>query len=319
MATVRAVAVRLAVLVGSLLVASFVVFAVCQALPGDVAQQILGEQATPEAVDALRQRLGLDRPFLVRYAAWVGGMLSGDFGSSYLTGVPVGDLIWPRVAVSAWLIGLALLLTPLVALPLGLVAAVWRRHWQGFVATAASQVGMAIPAFWTGLMLVSVFSIRLGWLPANGYVAFAADPAGWASHLVLPVASLTIVQAAMLTRYVRSAFVEVLTEDYFRTARAIGWRRIPGLLRHGLRNVALSVLTVLGLQLAATVVGAIVIESVFTLPGLGSLLLTAVGQRDLQVVQGTVMLLVVTVLVINALVDVSYQVLDPRVRTGDLR
>jgi peptide/nickel transport system permease protein len=316
---VRAVAIRLGVLAASLVVASFLVFAVCQALPGDVAQQILGEQATPEAVSALRHQLGLDRPFLVRYASWFVGMFTGNFGTSYLTGVPVGDLVLPRVAVSAWLVGLSLVLTPLIALPLGLIAAVRRRYWQGFVATAVSQVGMAIPAFWAGLMLVSIFSIRLQWLPANGYVAFTEDPSGWASHLVLPVASLTIVQAALLTRYVRSAFVEVLTEDYFRTARAIGWRRIPGLLRHGMRNVALSILTVLGLQLAATVVGAIVVESVFTLPGLGSLLLTAVGQRDLQVVQGTVMLLVLVVLVINALVDVSYQILDPRVRTGDLR
>lgn len=318
MAALRAVAVRLAVLVVSFLAASAVVFAVCQALPGDVAQQMLGEQATPAAVDSLRDQLGLNRPYLVRYFDWLGGILTGDFGTSYLTGVQVSALIGPRVAVSAWLIGGALCITPLVAIPVGMVAAVWRRHWQGFVATAASQVGMAIPAFWAGLMLVTVFSILLGWLPANGYVALRDDPRRWAEHLVLPVASLTIVQASVLTRYVRSAFVDVLTEDYFRTARAIGWRRLPGLVRHGMRNVSLSVLTVIGLQLAATIVGAIVIESVFTLPGLGSLLLTAVGQRDLQVVQGTVMLLVIVVLITNALVDVTYRLLDPRVRTSGL-
>lgn len=314
MAILRSVLTRLAVLVVSLLAASLIVFIMCQALPGDAAQQILGPQATPESVAALRHQLGLDQPFLTRYLSWVSAMLSGDFGTSYLTGVPVGDLIWPRVAVSAWLVGIAMILTPIIAVPVGMVAAVWRRHWQGFVATAASQIGMAIPAFWAGIMLVSVFAIQLGWLPANGYVPLTTDPQAWASHLVLPVLSLAIVQAAMLTRYVRSAFVDVLNEDYFRTARAIGWRRIPALMRHGLRNVALSVITVLGLQLAATVVGAIVVESVFTLPGLGSLLLTSVGQRDLQVVQGTVMLLVVVVLVINAAVDVSYRLLDPRVR-----
>lgn len=318
MATVRAIVVRVAILAVSLLVASFVVFCVCQALPGDAAQQILGQQATPEAVDALRHQLGLDQPFLTRYASWVAGLFSFDFGVSYLTGVPVAQLIWPRVAVSFWLVGLSLALTPLLAVPLGMVAAVWRRRWQGFVATSASQIGMAIPAFWAGIMLVATFSIRLGWLPANGYVPLTSDPAAWAAHLVLPVLSLTIVQTAMLTRYVRSAFIEVLTEDYFRTARAIGWRRIPGLLRHGLRNVALSIITVMGLQVAATVVGAIVVESVFALPGLGSLLLTAVGQRDLQVVQGVVMLLVVLVLVINFAVDVSYRLLDPRLRMGGL-
>lgn len=318
MAAVRTVATRLAVLGASFLAASFVVFAVCQALPGDVAQQILGEQATPAAVDALRHQLGLDRPFLVRYLEWVGGILTGNLGTSYLTGVPVAELIGPRIAVSAWLVGGALIASPIIAVPIGMVAAVWRRHWQGFVATATSQIGMAVPAFWAGLMLVAVFSIQLGWLPANGYVPLREDPAQWAKHLVLPVASLTIVQAAVLARYVRSAYIDVLTEDYFRTARAIGWRKIPGLLRHGTRNVALSVLTVIGLQFAATIVGAIVVESVFTLPGLGSLLLTVVGQRDLQTVQSTVMLLVIVVLVTNTLVDLAYRLLDPRVRSGGL-
>lgn len=315
MALLRTIGLRLAIMVASLLVASFVVFAVCQALPGDAAQQILGEQATEESLRALRAQLGLDRPFLERYFAWLGGMFTGDFGKSYLTGVPVGQLVWPRVGVSAWLVGLAMLVTPVVAIPLGMVAAVWRRHWQGFAATATSQLGMAIPAFWAGILLSIVFSVWLGWLPANGYVQLRRDPAGWAQHLVLPVLSLALVQSAVLARYVRAAFVEVLTEDYFRTARAIGWRRMPGLMRHGLRNVALSVVTVLGLQLAATIVGAIVVEAVFTLPGLGSLLLTSVGQRDLQVVQAVVMLLVVAVLVINALVDVSYHLLDPRLRS----
>lgn len=303
-------------MVASLLVASFVVFSVCQALPGDVAQQILGQQATPESLEALRAQLGLDRPFLERYFGWLTGMATGDFGKSYLTGVAVGHLVWPRVGVSAWLVGIAMLATPIVAVPLGMVAAVRRRYWQGFAATATSQLGMAIPAFWAGIMLVMVFSLWLGWLPPNGYVSLSDDPVAWAQHLVLPVLSLALVQSAVLARYVRSAFVEVLTEDYFRTARAIGWRRIPGLLRHGLRNVALSVITIMGLQLAATIVGAIVIESVFTMPGLGSLLLTSVGQRDLQVVQAVVMLLVVAVLVINALVDVSYHLLDPRLRSG---
>jgi peptide/nickel transport system permease protein len=306
--TLGGIAIRFAILLASLVVSSLVVFTICQALPGDVAQQMLGQQATPEAIEALRERLGLNRPFMVRYVEWVGGLAVGDFGVSPLTGASVDSLIAPRLAVTGWLVGLALLLTPFLSIPLGLVAAVWRRHWQGFVATGLSQIGMAIPSF----------AVRWGWLPSGGYVPLSEDPAGWASHLVLPVVALALVQASVLARYVRSAFVDVLNEDYYRTARAIGWRRIPALLRHGMRNVGLSIVTVMGLQLATTVVGAIIVESVFTLPGLGSLLLTAVGQRDLQVVQGTVMLLVVAVLVINAVVDVSYRILDPRLRTGGI-
>jgi peptide/nickel transport system permease protein len=316
--TLGGIAIRFAILLASLVVSSLVVFTICQALPGDVAQQMLGQQATPEAIEALRERLGLNRPFMVRYVEWVGGLAVGDFGVSPLTGASVDSLIAPRLAVTGWLVGLALLLTPFLSIPLGLVAAVWRRHWQGFVATGLSQIGMAIPSFWAGIMLISLFAVRWGWLPSGGYVPLSEDPAGWASHLVLPVVALALVQASVLARYVRSAFVDVLNEDYYRTARAIGWRRIPALLRHGMRNVGLSIVTVMGLQLATTVVGAIIVESVFTLPGLGSLLLTAVGQRDLQVVQGTVMLLVVAVLVINAVVDVSYRILDPRLRTGGI-
>lgn len=298
----------------TLLIASIAVFAICAALPGDVAQVILGTGASPAELERVRRELGLDRPLPVRYLEWIGGLLQGDLGTSALTRTPVGPQIASRLAVTGWLTGFAMLIAIVVAVPLGMLAAVRRRRIDGFLAGALAQIGLAVPAFWAGIVLVVVFAITLRWLPANGYVPLTTDPGRWASHLVLPVTSLAIVQAAVLARYVRSAFVEVLAEDYLRTARAIGWRRLPALLRHGLRNVAVQVITVLGLQLATVLVGAIVIEQVFTLPGLGSRLLAAVAERDLVVVQGIVMVLVAAVITINAVVDALYLIIDPRLR-----
>lgn len=305
---------RLGIFAISLVGASLLVFAVCSALPGEVAAIMLGEGATPEQIAALTSELGLDRPWLVRYLEWFGGMLHGDFGTSYFTGQSVSELIAPRIAVTLSVVIFALLLSILIAVPTGMLAALKRRHWQGFSVSSAAQIGMAVPAFWAGILLVIVFAITLRWLPANGYVPFTTSPSAWFSHLILPAVALAIVQSAVLTRYVRSAFIEVLTEDYYRTARAVGWRPFPALLRHGVRNAALSLITVVGLQLAAVLVGAIVIEQVFALPGLGTQLLDAVSQRDLMVVQGIVMFLAAAVLLINFLVDLAYLWIDPRLR-----
>jgi peptide/nickel transport system permease protein len=303
---------RLGVFVVSLFGASLLIFGVTNALPGDVAQVLLGTDATPEAVAQLRAQLGLDRPLPVQYLNWIGGILVGDFGHSHLNGQPVLALLAPRLAVTLWLVLFGLVGSLLIAVPAGMVAALKRRSWPGFTISAAAQVGMAVPVFWGGIMLVLVFSVWLHWLPANGYVPLLRNPGQWAAHLVLPVVTLAGVQAAVLIRYVRSAFLEVLDEDYYRTARSIGWTPMRALLRHGVRNAAISLVTVLGLQLSSVLVGAIVVESVFTLPGLGSLLLTSVDRRDLVVVQGTVMFLVLAVLAISALVDFSYLLIDPR-------
>ncbi|MFT3877901.1 MAG: ABC transporter permease [Propioniciclava sp.] len=313
----RSVLARLGVFAASLIAASFVIFVITQALPGDVAASILGFGATPEQLAAKRAELGTDRPFLVQYADWAGGVLRGDFGRSWFSGTPVAAMIGPRLEVTASLVTGGLGLALLIALPLGAVAALKRRQWQGVVTSAAAQVGMAIPAFWAGILLVYVFAVTLRWFPANGYAPLRDGGGAWASHLVLPVIALGAVQGAVLTRYVRSAFVEVLGEDYYRTARSIGWTRWRALARHGVRNAALSLVTVLGLQLATVIVGAIVVERVFQLPGLGSLLLDVVTRHDLVAVRGVVLLLVFVVLVINALVDISYALIDPRLRTGD--
>ncbi|OYN98916.1 ABC transporter permease [Enemella evansiae] len=312
----RRVLLRLAIFAVSLVIASILIFVLCWILPGDLAQVILGANADPMAVEAMRRRLGLDQPLSERYWEWVTGMLRGDFGTSLLSRRSVSSQIISKLGVTAWLVGLGMLVAILIAVPVGMLAALRRRHLDGVILSALSQLGLAIPAFWAGIMAVYLFAVKLRWLPANGYVPLTQDPAGWAARLVLPVLSLALVQAAVLARYVRSATLEVLSEDYYRTARAIGWRQLPALLRHGLRNASLSVVTVLGLQLSTLLVGAIVIENVFSIPGLGSQLLTAASQRDLVLVQGTVMLLAFAVLLINTLVDLSYLLLDPRLRSN---
>ncbi|WP_297742301.1 ABC transporter permease [uncultured Tessaracoccus sp.] len=305
---------RLAWFAGSLLLASLLIFAATNLLPGDIANVLLGTNATPEDVEALRQELGLNRPFLARYAEWLGGVLVGDFGTSMISGRSVTATVLPALGVSGWLVGLATVGSLAIALPVGAFAAVRRRHVDGITVSALSQIGLAVPAFWAGIWLVVLFSVHLGWLPAGGYVPITQSAGQWAAHLVLPVAALSIVQASVMSRYVRSAVIEVLHTDYFRTARAVGWGKLGALWRHGMRNISISLLTVIGLQIATLLVGAIIIEQVFALPGLGSKLLYAVTQRDLVVVQGIVLLLVWAVLFINFIVDVTYQAIDPRLK-----
>ncbi|MDO4718199.1 MAG: ABC transporter permease [Propionibacteriaceae bacterium] len=306
---------RLATFAASLLAATALIFWVTNALPGNVAAAILGVNASPGEVEKLSHELGLDRPWLVRYSEWVWGLMRGDFGTSIASGDLAGPEIGERLSVTGWLVGFGMIGAMILAVPLGAFAAIKRRRASGFAASALSQVGLSVPAFWLGLLLVLLFAVRLRWLPANGYVPLSEDPGAWARHLVLPVASLALVQAAVLSRYVRSAVIEVLNEDYYRTARSIGWSQIGALVRHGSRNIALSVITVLALQLATLLVGAIIIEQVFALPGLGTLLLSAVGLRDLVVVQGIVFVLVFAVLTLNLITDLAYLAIDPRLRT----
>ena len=305
---------RLLGLVVSLLVASLLIFLATNALPGSVASVVLGTQASPGEVAALEERLGLNRPLLLRYVEWLLGVLTGDFGTTMIGGRDVLGEILPKLGVSAWLVALGMIFALVIAVPLGSFAALRRRHASGFAASAISQIGLSIPAFWAGMWLVIVFAVNLRWLPAGGYVPLSRDPAGWASHLVLPVMSLALVQGSLLARYVRSAVIEVTSEDWFRTARAVGWSRLEALRRHGVRNIAISLLTIIGLQVATLLVGAIIIEQVFAIQGLGSRLLLAVSQRDLVLVQGIVLILVWTVLVINFIVDAVYQAVDPRLK-----
>src|SRR5438876_6837156 len=291
------------------------VFTVVNVLPGDVATVILGTSATPAALETLRHQLGVDQPGWLRYHQWVGGMLRSDFGTSLLSHSDVGPLIIQKLSVSGPLALASAVISVVVALPLGVLAGVRYRHLSGAVISAVSLLGIAVPAFWAGLLLATVFAIQLRLFPAGGFVEWSESPLGAIRSLVLPAFALGLVQAAVLTRYVRSAIIDVQREDFIRTARAKGLTRWQALRRHGFRYAAIPVVTILGIQLTGLLVGAILIEHVFVLPGLRRLLFQSVGNRDLIVVQDLVMLLTAVVLVVNFLIDLSYRLLDPRIRS----
>jgi peptide/nickel transport system permease protein len=307
---------RLTIFVLSVFVSSVVVFAFMAVLPGDPARVALGVDASEESVQALREQFGLDQPLFVQYLDWVRGLLTLDPGTSYISHVPIGPQVADRLQVTLWLVLAAMTVAVLIAVPLGILMAVQHRNLSGLLLSALSQLGVAVPAFLAGILLITVFSVKLGWLPPNGWVPPAEDPVEFAKRLVLPALSLGLVQGAVLARYVRSAVLDVLREDYMRTARSKGLRPRQALLRHGLRNAAVPVVTVLALQLATLLIGTVVIERVFVIPGLGSLLLDSVSNRDLVLVQDVVMILVVAVLLVNFVVDVAYAWIDPRLRTG---
>jgi peptide/nickel transport system permease protein len=305
---------RVAILLASLFVASIVVFLFMAVLPGDPAQVALGVNATPDLVAKTRHDFGIDRPLITQYLDWTGGVLHGDFGRSYVTRDAIGPQLIDRLGVTLWLVGTGMLVALAIALPLGTLAAVRHRKASGTALSGLTQIGVAIPAFIAAILLVQVFAVRLRWLPSGGWTPPNQNAGEWIRGLVLPALSLGLVQCAVLTRYVRSSALDTLGQDYLRTARSKGLRPYQALFRHGLRNAAVPVVTVLGLQLATLLIGAVVVERVFVLPGLGSMLLDSVASRDLLAVQGIVLVLVVGVLLVNFVVDVLYNVLDPRLR-----
>ncbi len=307
---------RVVIFTLSLVLASMLVFGVLAVLPGDPAQVILGEQATEENLAVLRAEMGLDQPVWRQYLDWASGLVRGDFGTSYVSQAAIGPMIAQRLQVTIPLALLGLALAVAVATPLGVYAASRHGRWVDTAISAGSQIGIAIPAFWTGILLVMLVSVYLGWLPSGGFVPLATDPVGWLRSMALPALSLGLVQASILTRYVRSAVLEVLREDFVRTARAKGLTRTKALLRHGLRNAAIPLVTLLGLQFGFLFAGTVVIENVFFLPGLGRMILQAANGRDLLLVQGTVMVLTFAILLVNFLVDVAYRVIDPRLRAS---
>lgn len=295
-------------------IASIIVFALMQVLPGNAAQVALGTNATPAAVARLEAEYGLDRPLVVQYLDWIGGVVIGDFGRSYVTEADITPVISDSIQVTLIVVIASMALALLIAVPLGTAAAVFHNRAAGVAISGASQVGIAIPNFLAAIILVMIFSLGLGWFPSSGWRAPIEGFGEFLERLVLPVTALALVQAAILTRYVRSAVLEVMREDFLRTARAKGLTAGRALVKHGLRNAAIPVVTVAGVQLATLLIGAVVIEQVFVLPGMGSELVRAVSNRDLLTVQGIVMVLVVLVLLLNLIVDLLYSVLDPRVR-----
>lgn len=295
-------------------VASVVIFVLMQTLPGNAAQVALGTNATPQAVAALERQFGLDRPAVVQYFDWITHVLVGDFGVSYVTGAPISPVIANSIQVTLILVIASMLVALLIAVPLGTLAAVNHSNPVGALISAISQIGVAIPNFLAGILLVMIFSLGLKWFPSSGWMAPAEGFGGFLQRLVLPVLALALVQAAILTRYVRSAVLDVMGEDYLRTARAKGMTRSRALITHGLCNAAIPVITVAGVQLATLLIGAVVIEYVFVIPGMGSELVRAVSNRDLLAVQGIVLVLVVMVLALNTIIDILYPLVDPRVR-----
>lgn len=308
--------INLARFVATYFVATIVVFLFMRLIPGDPAQVSLGVNATPELLEQTRAEFGTDRPLIEQYFDWSSGLLRGDFGVSYVTRTDISPMVLDKVQVSLILVLTAMVIALLVAIPLGTWAAVKHRNLSGVVIGVGSQIGVAIPGFLAGILLVIVFAVGLGWLPANGWTAPVEDFGDFLRRLILPVLALASVQGAILTRYVRSAVLEVMSEDYLRTARAKGLGKTEALIKHGLRNAAIPVITVTGVQIAALIIGAVVIERVFVIPGLGSMLLDAVGNRDLLTVQSVVMVLVAITLILNLVVDILYTVVDPRLRKG---
>ena len=305
---------RFATFVATLLAASIVIFAVQGLLPGNAAQMALGESATPEAIAALSKQLGLDQPAPLRYFHWIAGLASGRLGDSVSYSTPIAQLIAERLAVTAPLALLAMALTTVIALALGVYAAAHHNRPGDLGVMVASQAGIAIPNFWFAILLIMLFAVKLQWFSAGGFTDWSDDPWQALKSLLLPALALAVVQAAILARITRSAVLDVLREDFVRTARAKGLTRRQALWRHVLRNAFVPVLTVMGMQFANLLTGTVVIENVFRLPGIGLLIFQAISNRDMAVVQDLVMLLAAAVILINFVVDVLYAVIDPRLR-----
>ena len=305
---------RLGSFIVTLLAASVIVFVVLDILPGDPAAILLGTSARPDTLAALRHQLGIDRPLILQYLDWIGGALTGDLGNSITYGVPVSGLIADRLALTLPLAVMAIVISTALALFLGVMAAAYRDRGIDRAVRGFAQLGIAVPDFWIGLLLILLFSTSLNWFSAGGWSGWSNGPGRALAALILPAIALALPQAGVLTRVTRSAVLDVLEEDFIRTARAKGLDRRTALWRHALPNALLPVVTILGLQFSFLVAGAVLVENVFSLPGLGRLAYLALAQRDLIVLRNVVMLLAALVILANFIVDLLYLLLDPRLR-----
>lgn len=304
---------RLVLTVVVLLGVTFAVFLIIQLVPGDPARVVLGVQANEQNVAALRERMGLNEPFFVQYWNWLTGVLRGDWGRSLITGQPVLPQIQSRLPATLQLTAVALLIGMLIAFPAGIISALRPGSRLDISTSVISQIGVTIPDFWLGILLVLFFSLTLSWLPPSGYTPFREDPVDWLAHIILPALTAGIISGAIQTRFIRSAMLEVLGEDYVRTARAKGLRERRVILRHGLRNAMIPIITIIGLQITALLSSVVVVEVVFAWPGLGRLALDAVLDRDYPLLQGTVLVMAAMLTLTNLAVDLIYFFIDPRV------
>jgi peptide/nickel transport system permease protein len=309
---------RLLTLLATLVGASLIIFLVLDALPGNAAQMLMGADASADAVRALTVKLGLDQPLAVRYLQWIKGLLTGDLGNSYVYGTPVASLIAERLVLTIPLAIMAMSITVTLALSAGIYTAANHNKLGDVGVMSLTQIGIALPNFWFAILLVLLFSVRLQWLSAGGFPGWEDGIWLGIRSLLLPAVSLAVVQAAILARVTRSAVLEVLREDFVRTARAKGLGKREVLWGHVLRNAMIPVMTVMGLQFANLLAGTIVIENVFYLPGLGRLIFQSIANRDLIVVRNCVMLLATMVVIVNFVVDILYAFIDPRIKVHDL-
>jgi peptide/nickel transport system permease protein len=306
--------VRLTHLLPVLFIASVAIWLMVYLIPGDPALALLGPDVTPEQLSRARTRMGLDRPWPVQYALWVGRVLEGDLGVSYLNGLPVWTMLAQRVPVTLQLTAASLVVALLIAAPLGIFSAVRPRSWVGRAAAGYNALAMAVPTFWLGILLVLLFGLYLRWLPTSGFVPIWEEPLRALRFLVLPAVTLGAYVSAVLARFTRSALLESLGQDYVRTARAKGLGEPAVIGVHALKNALIPVITVLGLQFGAFMGGAVITEAIFDYPGLGRMLLQAILTRDYTVVQGTILFVVTAFVVINLVTDLAYAFLDPRIR-----
>jgi len=298
----------------ALLGVSVIVFALIHLVPGDPIRVALGTRFDPDTYAALSERAGLDRPIVVQYFAWLGSALTGDLGVSFRSGQPVTTLLLERLPATITLAFAALFVAIVVSIPLGIVSAIRSGSKLDYASTAASQVGVSVPDFWAGIMYILLFALALSWLPPSGYVSILDSPIDWLRHLALPAVTVGLISGSILFRFVRSAVLEALHQDYTRTARAKGLSEREVITRHVLPNAWIPIITVVGLQLGFLLSGVIVVEVIFAWPGLGRLALLSVQDRDFTVLQGAVLLIAAMFLVINLIVDVLYAYVDPRVR-----
>ncbi|REJ37872.1 MAG: peptide ABC transporter [Bacillota bacterium] len=305
---------RLLLAIPILLLVSIMSFLLIHLIPGDPALVILGPEAPPDAVEAMRRRLGLDRPLPVQYAAWLGNVLRGDLGNSLVNNMPVTKILMDRLPATVHLTVGAFLVAVLVAVPVGVVSAVRRASLPDYLGTLFALTGLSVPNFWLGILLILYFSVRLGWLPAGGFVPLWEDPGRSLLLLLLPVLTTGLRESAVVTRQVRSSMLEVLHADYVRTARAKGLNERVVIYRHALRNALIPVVTVSGLQVAGLMGGLIITETIFAIPGVGRVILDAILTRDFVTLQGAVLVAAVSVVLVNILVDILYALLDPRIR-----
>ncbi|WP_342022471.1 ABC transporter permease [Arthrobacter citreus] len=300
----------------TLILASLVIFFGVRQLPGDPALAMAGEEATPEQVEAVREQLGLNESMITQYLKFVGNMFRGDFGNSTRTGTPVTDLIATTLPVTLWLSAYAIVVAVIVGILFGVIAERYRGRWPEWGANGFALIGLSVPNFWLGILAILYLSVNLGWFPASGYVDIAEDPLRGFYYLTLPALILGTGLAAVIMRQTRASMIETMSTDYVRTARAKGLSRGRVLMRYGLRNSLIVVVTIVGLQLGGLISGAVVTERIFALPGFGKLTLDAVFTRDYPVIQAVVLIITVAYIVINLAVDILYSLINPRIRVG---